>query len=126
MKDKAISNKKWKENFVQRLLQFGVSIIKLVNQLPKTPAGFAIAHQLIRSATAIGANFVEAQDASSIKDFIQKLSIALREARETIYWLRTIQMSGLAVGILLNENVKEGNEIVAILISSVKSSKLKL
>ncbi len=126
MTNKISSNKEWREIFVQRLLKFGVAVIRLANKFPKTPAGFVIANQLIRSATSIGANFVEAQDASSIKDFIQKLSIALREAGETIYWLRIVMMSELASGSLLAENIKEGNEIIAVLVASVKSSKLKL
>ena len=98
----------------------------MTNSFPKTPAGFAIASQLIKAATSIGANFVEAQDASSIKDFIQKLSISLREARETVYWLHVVGVSGLAFGKSLTDNIKEGNEIVAVLVSSVKSSKAKL
>ena len=119
-------NKEWRNNFADRLLKFGFSIIRLANNFPKTPAGFAIASQIIRSATSIGANFVEAQDASSIKDFIQKLSIALREAKETNYWLQIVQMSGLISKTLLIELIKENNEIISVLVASVKSSKLRL
>lgn len=126
MKDRMSSDRKWKEIFVQKLLRFGVVAIQLASKFPKTPAGFAIANQLIRAATSIGANFVEAQDASSTKDFIQKLSIALREAKETIYWLQIVKMGGLTSDMLLTESIKEGNEIIAILVASVKSSKLKL
>src|SRR3989344_1377006 len=72
------------KNFLDRLLKFSVSVINLSNQLPKTPAGFAIASQFIRSGTSIGANVEEAQDASSAKDFIQRLSIALREEKDTM------------------------------------------
>lgn len=121
-----MKNKEWRNNFANRLLKFGVSVIKLASIFPKTPAGFAIASQVIKSATSIGANFVEAQDASSIKDFIQKLSIALREAKETSYWLQIVQMSGLASKALLVEAVKENDEIISVLVTSVKSSKLKL
>ena len=80
------------KNFLDRLLKFSVSVINLSNQLPKTPAWFAIASQFIRSGTSIGANVEEAQDASSTKDFVQKLSIALRKARETNYWLKIMQL----------------------------------
>lgn len=121
-----MKNKEWRNNFENRLLKFGVSIIRLANNFPKTPSGFAIASQIIKSATSIGANFVEAQDASSTKDFIQKLSIALREAKETSYWLQIVQMSGLVSETLLSETIKENDEIIAVLITSVKSSKLKL
>lgn len=120
------NNKEWKREFSEKLLNFGTRVIKLVNKFPKTPAGFAIASQLIRSATSIGANFLEAQDASSRKDFTQKLSIALREAKETLYWLRIVKMTELISEDLLGKEIEEINEIVAILVSSVKSSKAKL
>lgn len=126
MISKISSSREWKKVFIQRLLRFGVVVIKLASKFPRTPAGFAIANQLIKSATSIGANFVEAQDASSTKDFIQKLSIALREAKETSYWLQIVQMSELISEKLLSEAIRENNEIIAVLITSVKSSKLKL
>lgn len=56
------NNRGWKRGFSEKLLKLGVRVIKLVNKFPKTPAGFAIASQLIRSATSVGANFLEAQD----------------------------------------------------------------
>ena len=95
----------------------------LANKLPKTPAGFAIAKQIIRSGTSVGANFVESQDASSAKDFIQKLSISLREARETFYWLKVIEKSGLLSSIEINKDLDECNQVIAILVKSIKSSK---
>ena len=120
------NNREWKREFSEKLLKFGVRVIKLVNKFPKTPAGFAIASQLIRAATSIGANFLEAQDASSRRDFTQKLSIALREAKETLYWLRIVKMTELIPEDLLEKEIEEINEIVAILVSSVKSSKRKI
>lgn len=89
------SNNEWKKKFLERLLKFAVRTIKLASKLPKTPAGVAIASQLIKAGTSIGANTEEAQDASSIRDFIQKLGIALREAKETRYWLKVIQEAKL-------------------------------
>ena len=124
MRDK--TNKEWRELFSQRLLQFSVRIIFLVNRLPKTPAGYAIANQIVKSGTSIGANFVEAQDASSIKDFIQKLSISLREAQETCYWLQVIKGAKLIDALRIESELKECGEIKAILVSSIKSSKAKL
>ncbi len=127
MNDLNISrNREWKRLFLERLLKFAVEIIKVANKLPKTPAGFAIASQLIKAGTSIGANAEEAQDASSLKDFIQKLSISLREAKETRYWLKVIEASGLLPSSELRNNIRECQEIVAILISSIKSSKAKI
>lgn len=119
-------NKEWKQLFSERLLQFGVRIIKLTNKLPKSSAGLAVASQLIKAATSVGANFQEAQDASSPRDFVQKLNIALREAKETIYWLRLVTMSELLPLKETEQELLEAEEIAAILISSVKSSKLRI
>lgn len=120
------TNSQWKKEFLERLLKFAVKIILLANKLPKTPAGFAIGSQLIKSGTSIGANSEEAQDASSLKDFIQKMNIALREAKETRYWLKVIMQSKLLTEDQIKDELIECEEIVAILTSSVKSSKLKL
>jgi len=116
-------SKEWRKSFSNKLLNFGVKIIKLANKLPKTPAGFAIASQLVKSGISIGANFFEAQDASSRPDFINKMSISLREARETAYWLDLIKLSDMLNGKDLDEAIIECQEIIAILAKSVKSSK---
>ena len=121
-----MASKEWKKNFLDRLLKFSVSVVNLSNQLPKTPAGFAIASQFIRSGTSIGANIEEAQDASSAKDFVQKLSISLREAKETNYWLRIMQMTEMISKEKTSRVILECGEIIAILTSSVKSSKKKI
>ena len=123
---KTKSNKEWKQLFLERLLKFAVRIIILASKLPKTPAGFTIAGQLIKAGTSIGANAEEAQDASSIKDFIQKLSISLREAKETRYWLKIIRESRLLDANLIDKELIECEEIIAILITSIKSSKAKI
>ncbi|MBI1919216.1 four helix bundle protein [Candidatus Microgenomates bacterium] len=118
-------NKEWKKLFLKRLLRFAVSIVKLANELPKTPAGFAISSQVIKAGTSVGANVEEAQDASSSRDFVQKLSISLREARETHYWLEVIKMAELLPSNNVKDEQAECSEIIAILTSSVRSSKLK-
>lgn len=121
MKNK--TNKEWKKEFSDRLLKFAVQIILLANELPKTPAGFAIAAQLVKAATSIGANFGEAQNASSRSDFIHKMSISLREATEAQYWLKIIVISGLLQKEKVDNKLLECEEIIKILTTSVKSSK---
>lgn len=74
-------------DITKRCFEFGCLIVEISNKLPRTPAGYAIAEQIIRSGTSVGANVVEAQDASSKKEFIRSMTIALKEDRETIYWL---------------------------------------
>ena len=79
----------------ERTFLFGVRIVRLVNVLPRSIAGIEVGRQIIRSGTSVGANVEEADGAESRKDFIHKMSIARKEARETRYWLRIIQASFL-------------------------------
>lgn len=122
-KRKMKDSKQYKQELLDRLLRFGVKIILLANTLPKTPAGYAIAGQIIRSATSIGANCEEAQDAFSRKDFLKALTISLKEAKETRYWLKIIEQSGLLTSTAIGAELQECNEIIAILIASVRTVK---
>ena len=69
---------------------FAVRIVKLYKYLNETKKEHTLSKQLLRSGTSIGANVTEAQDAQSKKDFISKMSIALKEARESKYWIRLL------------------------------------
>ncbi len=115
-----------KEDLLERVFNFGVRIIKLVNKLPKTPTGIKIASQLVRSATSVGANTQEAQDASSKPDFISKMSIALREAKESKFWLRIIWKSELLPAEEISPEFKEADELCAIYSTIVKKAKSNL
>lgn len=115
-----------KEQLFERVLNFGAGIIGIASKLPKTPAGYKIGSQLIGSATSIGANTQEAQDASSKRDFINKMSIALREARETKYWLTLIERSGLLGENEVGNELKESDELCAIYSAIVKKAKSNL
>lgn len=112
-----------KELFKKRLLDFSVKIVQLSNLMPKSSVGQAITNQIIRSGTSIGANCEEAQDAVSRNDFLNKISISLKEARETKYWLEVIKNSGLMSNQILEQLAKESDEIIAILVKSVKTLK---
>ena len=116
----------FKQQLLDRLLKFSVRIIILAGKLPKTPAGYAIANQIIKSGTSIGANTEEAQDALSSKDFLKTINIALKEAKETRYWLKVINLAGLLPANLVDSELQECNEIVGILTTSVKTIKSKL
>jgi len=85
------------ENIIQtKTFEFSLSIIKLYKDLVSNKE-FVISNQLLRSATSIGANIEEALAAQSRRDFLSKMSIASKEARETHYWLRLIDASNLYV-----------------------------
>ena len=106
-----------------RVFKFGVRIIKMVNILPKTPSGYAIANQVVRSGTSVGANIEEAQSAVSRKDFIHSMNIALKEARETHYWIRILASSEILDQKQTEGLLGENEEIIKILVTIVKRSK---
>ena len=112
-------------NILQRTKKFGVQIIKISSELPKNPAGFTIADQLVRAGTSIGANLIEAQEASSKKDFLYKINISLKEAKETIYWLNLTSESNLLNSEKISPALREGEEIVRILIAILRKLKTK-
>ena len=74
----------------ERTARFGEAIIEFAKTLPKNPITLPLITQLIRSGTSIGANYCEADDAESKKDFKHKIGICKKEARETKHWLRMI------------------------------------
>ena len=82
----------------QRLFDFAVSVIEYCRKLPKAKEYEIIKYQLIKSATSTGANYEEAQGAVSKPDFINKINIALKEIRETNYWIRIIEKIGYNTG----------------------------
>ena len=83
------------EQIKKRTKQIGLEVIKLMDELPNKPSAWAIAKQIIRSSTSIGANYRAACRAKSIPDFINKLKIVEEETDETHYWLEIVEESGL-------------------------------
>lgn len=99
-------------------------IIELYKQLSKTDTN-PILRQLLRSATSIGANVNEASAGQTKKDFISKMAIASKEARETLYWIRLLNESNWYKTDLKNI-LSEANDIVKILTKIVKTSQENL
>jgi four helix bundle protein len=93
----------------KRLFDFAVSVIKYCRKLKKTIEHNVIRYQLIKAATSSGANYEEAQSASSKADFKNKINISLREMREANYWLRilsTVNGTDNELGSMLNESLE--------------------
>ncbi len=107
----------------ERLLNYGIEIIKLTIKLNKTEVGKHIANQLLRSATSAGANYEEACGAQSMADFIHKLQIVLKEMRESLYWLKLIQKSETLKDKNLNDIVSETKQLNNIIAKSVITAK---
>lgn len=116
---KSEGNKKIKD----RSYEFAIKIIKLVQDLPKNMAGDVIGRQLVKSGTSIGANIEEASGAFSKDDFIYKMNIALKEARETNYWLRLMRDSRIMTNTESGNILKESEDLRNILSAIVKTSK---
>jgi len=114
-----------KRDIKGRSFEFAVRIINFIQKLPRNHAGYKIGGQLLEAATSIGANVEEAMGGFSKKDFTYKMGVALKEARESNYWLRLIKLSELITGTELDYLLKESEELRKILTSIVKTSKEK-
>jgi four helix bundle protein len=116
---------KFKNEFNKRLIRFSLEIIKLCQEIRKDRNLWSIADQLIRSATSIGANVIEARASSSKLDYLKFFQIALKSANETKYWLilvlETMPNLENKVKILL----KEVNEISNIIAAGILTMKGK-
>jgi four helix bundle protein len=79
----------------KRLIRFGVAVLDLGSDLPKTVAGRHMADQLMRSATAGAPDYAEARSGESIRDFVHKLGIVRKELNESLVWLRMLSQAGM-------------------------------
>jgi four helix bundle protein len=116
MIDGQINNKQSRRNVVQeKSFDFALEIIRLSRRLQSDRTGSLLSRQLVRSGTSIGANIEEAIAAQSKKDFLAKMHIAMKEARETHYWLRLICKSGLTTTPEIDALLRHCAELVTIL-----------
>ncbi len=106
----------------ERLVDFAVRILNVVDSLPKSETGKHIANQILRSGTAPAAHYGEAQSAESKKDFSHKLKLAAKELRETNVWLKIIQRKPLCAETRLIPLLKESDELIAIFSKSIKTT----
>ena len=108
----------------ERTFEFAIRIVKLCQYLDEKPGvKRTLSNQLLRSGTSVGANIQEAQAGQSRADFLSKMSIANKEARETLYWLKILEKAELISDDRLQDLKQEADEIVRILTSIVKATK---
>ena len=109
---------------VDKSFNFAVRVVKLYQHLCKEKQEYVLSKQLLRAETSIGANINEAQAAQSRKDFISKMSIASKEARETHYWLNLLIQTGYLdqKETHVQSICAESLELVKLLTSIIKSS----
>ncbi len=108
------------ERLLERLVKFAESIIDLCNKLPRNLINNQLIPQTISCTSSIGANYSEACEAESAKDFIHKIKIVLKEIKESIFFLKLIQKNNPSFTIDLTNHQKEADELLRIF-SSITS-----
>src|SRR3990172_4932954 len=99
------------DDISERFIDFAVRIIRLAASLPKTQVGRHIAGEIVRAGTSAGANYEEARGAESLSDFIHKVGVALKELRETIFWLKVIKRTKMVSPDQMDDLLSEADEL---------------
>jgi len=116
----------------QRTKRFGLRILELLDHLPNTIGGRAVANQIVRSATSVGANYRAACRARSRAEFASKIGTVAEEADESLYWLEVVHEGKLVSHLKIGWLLKEAHELTAIFTAARRSasepqpSKIKL
>ena len=111
------------QNVQDKSFAFAIRIVNLSKYLQSEKKEFVLSKQVLRSGTSIGANLSEAQQAQSRADFTSKLNIALKEATETQYWLRLLHATGYLDSHEFESPYCDCDELVKILVTSIKTIK---
>lgn len=109
----------------EKSFMFAIRIVNMYKYLCENKKEYVMSKQLLRSGTSIGANVREAKRAQSTPDFYTKLTIALKEADETTYWLDLLHETGYLSQIEYDDVVKDCEELLRILVSATKTLKEK-
>ncbi|MCD6594844.1 four helix bundle protein [bacterium] len=110
------------ENVKDKSYRFALRIIKLYRFLYDKKSEYVLSKQILRSGTSIGANIEEASAGQSRRDFLAKMSIASKEARETLYWLKLLRDSNYLEDKLAKSLIDDTEELVKMLTSIVKTT----
>ncbi|MCF7845147.1 MAG: four helix bundle protein [Kiritimatiellales bacterium] len=110
----------------QKSYDFAVRTVNLCKKIMKEEKEYVLTKQLIRSGTSVGANIEEAQQASSRRDFAAKLTISLKEAYESRYWINLLNDTNYVSKEDTKNLMKDLNEVIAILLASTKTAKKNL
>ena len=111
------------EEMKKRTKEFAIEIIKFCRSLPNNQEGRIIGNQLFRAGTSVAANYRAACRARSRADFISKMGIVEEEADESLFWLELIKELELCKSIIVAQLLKEGNEILSIVVSSINTGR---
>ncbi len=111
------------DDFRRRTFRFGILVVRLVQMLFKAEVARVIGNQLLRSGTAVGANYRAAARARSRADFIAKMGIVEEECDETLYWIDMLIELELVSGTSCKELRAEASEILAIVVASIRTAR---
>lgn len=106
----------------ERIFNFIVNVIEFLNKLPKTYINLIFINQITRSVTSMGANDQEADGALTKKDFVHGFTIVRKEGKETVFWLRLIGRISLKQSKDVENLIREGGEIVAIVSTIIRNA----
>jgi four helix bundle protein len=109
----------------EKSYKFAVRIVRLTQFLQQEKKEFVLSKQVLRSGTSIGALIREAEYAQSNADFVNKFSVALKEANETDYWISLLKDTDYLELKLYNSLFLDCNELISMLVSSIKTAKAK-
>lgn len=112
-----------KEEMKARTKKFALRVIKAVQALPNDRVANIFGSQLLRSGTLVGANYWAACRAKSTADFVNKLKIVEEEGDESLFWMELLVESGLVSQRKLGELMKEGDQIVSIIVAALKTTR---
>ena len=113
------------DEFKARTKTYAVRAIRMVDALPSSRSTNALANQLVRSGTSVGANYRAACRAKSRADFISKLGNVEEEADETLYWLEVLVEAGKVKASRVADLMREGNEILAMVCASLNTARTR-
>jgi four helix bundle protein len=113
------------EELKKRTRAFALRVLRVVESLPRTWRAETIGRQLLRSATSVGANYRAACRARTRAEFVAKMGIVEEEADESAYWMEILQESGLVRKDRLDGVKAEANELVAIMVASIKTARIR-
>ena len=112
-----------KEEFLKRTMNFGLRVIRVVESLPKNQVATVLGNQLLRAGTSVGANYRAAVRGKSRADFISKMGNVEEECDEALYWMEMLIESGSVKQKLLKALIDEGDEILAVVVASIKTAR---
>lgn len=112
-----------KYDLEERTLRFAKGVIEFINILPRSLSNFEIAKQVVRSSGSVGANYIEANEALGKKDFKMRIKICRKEAKESGYWMKLLELNDCGREQIRQQLIDEATQLTKIFSSIIEKSK---